>query len=159
MENFERLLKNDKYQVFLLSSPPSIPLSFARHPWFVVNKKGAISRWEVIADPGMYGLKSRGGHICVDALPPWRGLRVLRSFSSWGYITPVTLHGTVEGGGGSSAERMAECIEHSPQTYPYCERYAYTGPNSNTYAQWVIDQFPDSGLKLPWNAFGKHFKY
>jgi hypothetical protein len=155
---FDRLIQKDKYQVFLLSCPPSMPLSFARHPWFVVNKKGVLSRYEVIASPEMYDIKNRRGHLCIDALPLWRGLRILRSMRNWGYIWPATLHGVVEGGEGSLAQCMAEFIEQSPQMYPYCERYAYTSPNSNTYAQWVINHFPDSGLKLPWNAFGKNFK-
>ncbi len=53
---------------------------------------------------------------------------------------------------------MVECIENSPHNYPYCGHYSYIGPNSNTYVQWVLDAFPESGLKLPWNAFGKGFK-
>jgi hypothetical protein len=154
-QEFEKLLKPDRYQVFLLSCPPSMPLSFARHPWFVVNKKGVVSRWEVIASPQMYDIRTRSGHLCTNVLPSWRGLRILRSIRDWGYIWPATLHGVVEG---SLAELMAECIEHSPQNYPYCENYAYTGPNSNTYVQWVLTQFPGSGLTLPWNAFGKGFK-
>lgn len=157
-EDFEKLIKPDRHQVFLLSCPPSMPLSFARHPWFVINKKGVVSRWEVIASPGMYQLKSDSGHLCTDVLPPWRGLRILRSVREWGYIWPSVLHGVVEGEEGSLAERMAEFIENSPQNYPYCGHYSYIGPNSNTYVQWVLDAFPESGLKLPWNAFGKGFK-
>lgn len=82
----------------------------------------------------------------------------MRSMRSWGYIWPSTLHGVVEGGEGSLAERMADFVINSPQNYPYCELYAYTGPNSNTYVQWVVDAFPESGLRLPWSAFGKHYK-
>lgn len=53
---------------------------------------------------------------------------------------------------------MSEFIERSPDTYPHCNQYAFRGPNSNTYAQWVLNQFPESGFSLPWNAFGKGFK-
>ena len=45
---FEGLIKKDKYQVFVFANPAPIPISFARHPWFVLNKKGIISRWEVL---------------------------------------------------------------------------------------------------------------
>jgi hypothetical protein len=154
--NFEKLLNNGKYQVFLFTCPPSLPLSFACHPWFVINKKGLLSRYEVIASPAKYGMQSTR-HLYINALPPTRGLRILRStLYSW-YIWPVTLIGVYEGAEGSVAARMVECIENSPQNYPFSNRYAYTGPNSNTYVQWILNQFPNSGLKLPWNAFGKGY--
>src|SRR4051794_27562170 len=102
--HFERLLKPDRYQVFLLSCRPSMPLSFARHPWFVVNKKGIVSRFEVIASPDMYRLKNNYGHLCKDVLPPWRGLRMFRSLRTWGHIWPTTLHGVIEDGEGSLAQ-------------------------------------------------------
>src|ERR1700742_1721692 len=118
-EEFEKLVKPDLYQVFLLSCPPSMPLSFARHPWFVINTKGTITRYGVKASPQMYGLTNCFGHLCINSLPPWRGLTILRSRPDW-YIWPVTLHGVVEGGEESLAKRMAEFIEQTPQTYPYC---------------------------------------
>lgn len=52
------------------------------------------------------------------------------------------------------AARMAECIENSPNTYPNKDVYSLTSQNSNTY-QWVLDQFPEVQMKLPWNSFGK----
>ena len=155
--DFDSLVNKDKYQVFLLSCRPSLPLSFSRHPWFVINKKGVVSRFEIIASPEMYDIQTRFGHLCINALPPWRGLRILRSLRNWGYIWPSVLHHSIEGDEGSLAARVVECIEQSPKEYPYRDRYAYSGPNSNTYAQWVINQFPGSGFKLPWSAFGKSF--
>jgi hypothetical protein len=157
-EEFENLIKPGLYQVFLLSCPPSLPLSFARHPWFVVNKKGVVSRWEVIANPQMYDIKIRWGHLCKDSLPPWQGIGVIHSAGHHQYVWPSTLHGVIEGDEASLARQMADVIETSPQTYPYLNRYAYTGPNSNTYAQWVLNKFASHYLKLPWNAFGKGFK-
>jgi len=53
-EKFKKLIKRDLYQVFLFSSPVTFPMNFASHPWFIVNLKGKINRWEVIkliADP------------------------------------------------------------------------------------------------------------
>ncbi len=153
---FKKLLKPDCYQVFLFTCPPSLPLSFALHPWFVVNHRGEIARYEIIASPRALKKDAfRVGHLCKDILPPLVGLRVARS-RNW-LRWPACLCGVVEGGEGSLAHRMAEAIEKSFQNYPHSHEYAYTGPNSNTYAQWVIDQFPESGFTLPWNAFGKHF--
>ena len=74
------------------------------------------------------------------------------------YFWKGKLRRYIEGGEGSLAQRMAECIENSPKMYPYCNTYAPRGPNSNTYVQWVLNQFPQSGLTLPWNSFGKSFK-
>ncbi|HEV7449035.1 MAG TPA: DUF3750 domain-containing protein [Candidatus Paceibacterota bacterium] len=134
-----------------------MPLSFARHPWFVVNKKGAVSRFEVSATTDMGGQESPSGHLCVNALPLWEGLPVLRSLGYGRWTWSSRLVGIVEGDESSLAARMIEAIEHSPKTYLNCYRYAYTGPNSNTYAQWVLNQFPEASLKLPWNSFGKRF--
>jgi hypothetical protein len=107
----------------------------------------------------MYGVKTHWGHLSLNALPLWRGWRIFHSSKYSKYVWSVTLHGVVEGEEGSLAARMAACIEQSPEKYPFCDEYAYTGPNSNTYAQWVLNQFPDSGLTLPWNSFGKGFTY
>ena len=66
--------------------------------------------------------------------------------------------GFLEGGAESDAARMAEYIERSGETYPHLQRYVLTGPNSNTYAQWVLDAFPESAMRLPWNAVGKGYR-
>jgi len=42
---------------------------------------------------------------------------------------------------------------------PFRNEYKiYPGPNSNTFIQWVLNHFPNSGLKLPRNAFGKNYR-
>jgi len=38
-EEFDKLIDKDKYQVFLMICPASTPVNFARHGWFVINKK------------------------------------------------------------------------------------------------------------------------
>lgn len=145
----------EAYQVFLMSSPASLPLSFARHPWFVVNKKGELSRWGLHWNPHVYPVKDAWGHLATDALLPFQGLRIfyIKGSPYWG----STVHKVIEGDEGSLAARMADVITNSPQTYPYTQEYSFFGPNSNTYAQWVLNQFPESGMKLPWNAFGKNY--
>jgi len=45
--NFENLIKKDKYQVFLFCCPAYFPFNFFCHPWFVLNKKGTLNRFEV----------------------------------------------------------------------------------------------------------------
>ncbi|MEA2701872.1 MAG: hypothetical protein QOE22_581 [Candidatus Parcubacteria bacterium] len=144
----EKLLRPDRYQVFLMIGRSQV--LFAPHPWFVVNKKGIVSRWAI----GLRTMRRnpRWGYINKDALPPFAGVPIL-----WP-IWKSTLVGYVEGGEGSLAARMIERIEGSYESYPYRDRYTLTGPNSNTYVQWLLDQFPESGLKLPWNAFGKGYR-
>lgn len=156
-ERFEDLIKKDKYQVFLFICPPRVPMQFATHPWFVVNKKGIVTRWEVGRD--LKDDPSYFGYIRSDGLQLFEGLPVI-SYSipwSWGG-KHIKVLGVVEGDEGSTAQKLAERIESAASKYPYRSTYHLTGPNSNTYIQWVLDAFPESGLKLPWNAFGKDFK-
>src|SRR3989338_3846576 len=162
-KRFETLLRSDLYQVFLFTCPAVIPFNFAVHPWFVINKKGDIERfgvgrtageqrWEVFWRPEKD--KENWGHLHRNSLPPTHGIPMF-SFSQK-YFWRGTLRGHIEGDEGSVAHKIAEFIEHSPDTYPHCYRYSLKGPNSNTYAQWVLNQFPQSGLTLPWNSFGKN---
>ncbi|MES2930500.1 MAG: DUF3750 domain-containing protein [Patescibacteria group bacterium] len=154
---FEKLIEKDTYQVFLLSCPAYIPISFAIHPWFVVNKKGIIKRWEV--GHSKKEAPHYFGYIRSNGLPLFKGLSII-SYSlpwSWG-DKHIKLLGIIEGDDGSLASKMVDFIEGATSIYPYRDTYRLTGPNSNTYVKWVLDAFPESGLRLPWNAFGKNFK-
>ncbi|MBI3571940.1 DUF3750 domain-containing protein [Candidatus Kaiserbacteria bacterium] len=156
MAELESLLRPDRYQVFLTISPASVPLNFACHPWFVVNNIGTVARWGVGWRPAQYGAQKQWGHLAKDVLPPFQGLRIfyLSREPSW----KSSLIKVIEGDSSSLAAQMVAAIERSPQTYPYRETYSFFGPNSNTYVQWVLDQFPESGMRLPWNAFGKNYR-
>jgi hypothetical protein len=161
----ENLIKPDLYQVFLLTCPATFPFSFAVHPWLVINRKGAVDRFGFGRGVGatryevLFGTKlshKSWGHLHQNLAAPSQGIAVFPFHSPffWG----STVRGYVEGGEGSVAERMADFIDSSKETYPYNDTYAFTGPNSNTYVQWVLDHFPESGMRLPWNAFGKGYK-
>ncbi len=150
----EKLLNPEAYQVFLMVNP-SRALIFT-HPWFVVNRKGEISRW-AIGRSSIDG-NPRFGWINKNALPPFSGVP---PFLFLGLQQPIwrgTLLGYVEGDKDSLAAQMAACIEKSKDSYPYRNTYAPSGPNCNTYIQWVLDQFPDCGFKLPWNSLGKDYR-
>ena len=150
----KKLITKDKYQVFLFACPATMPLSFALHPWFVVNRKGIISRWEVFWIPQEW--KTRWGHLHKNFYSPLQG--IAKFFFTEKYLWGNgRLLGYVEGDSGSLASQMADFIENSPQSYPYCHTYSLKGPNSNTYVQWVLNKFPQSNLCLPWNSFGKNF--
>jgi len=149
---FEKLVDKEKTQVFLFTCPAHLIFSFAVHPWFVINERGALSRWEVLHRDVKW--KTKWGHLYRDIYSPFRGIEVISPSSSSLYWKPK-LVAKLEGG---DAIKMAKVIKESPQIYPYSNSYSYTGPNSNTYAQWVLDQFKELNVKLPLNAFGKKFK-
>lgn len=160
--SLQPLLKNDRYQIFLFASRAVLPFSFATHPWFVVNSKGHISRFGIASKKdvttkhifGVLNDQENWGHLHKNKFPPFHGIWI-SPFSKKHFWKP-TLLGSVEGGDGSVVERMARFIENSGETYPFKEHYSIFGTNSNTYAQWVLDHFPESTMRLPWNAFGKN---
>jgi len=128
-----------------------MPFSIARHPWFVVNKCGNVSRWEVLTLPDQ--TDTSWGHIHKDAFPPFQGIRVLPFPPRWHW--PTRIHGKPSG---SLAKNIIATTRAALNTYPYRDKYKLLGPNSNTYAQWVLDQHPEFAATLPGNAVGKGFK-
>jgi hypothetical protein len=162
-EGVEGLIDKDKYQVFLLVCPATLPFSFAVHPWFALNRKGIISWYGIGWRKARTGdevfwehsCKECRGHLHVDTKHIGEGIAMF-PFVSWP-LWPGRVLGFIEGGEGSLASEMLECVEQSIVAYPYTQTYRLRGPNSNTYVQWVLDQFPESGLRLPWNAFGKNY--
>ena len=148
---FEKSIAKGKPQVFLLCCPGNIPFSFATHPWFVVNRGAALTRWEVLFRQSAN--QTSWGHLHKNFLPPFTGLGVLPYFENH-FAYKATLIGYEEN---EVAEQMIEIIENSPKAYPFRNKFFLTGPNSNTYASWVLNQVPGSKLKLPWNAFGKGY--
>ena len=161
-EKFLNLVKKDKYQVFLFVSRANLPFFFAIHPWLVVNNRGTISRFGVAWDRNMQPIPAFGelsnqghwGHLYRNYFPPWQGIGVFPFF--WRYFWRGYLLQCIEGDENSTAKQIVEFVEKSEETYPHKENYSLLGPNSNTYVQWVLDNFPNSGLRLPWNSFGKH---
>jgi hypothetical protein len=156
INNFEQLIKPTGYQLFLFTCPVSIPLNFATHPWFVCVKNGKISRWEVRFETNKVNPEI-GLHLHYNSLPPFCGIEKLQILPKQ-FLWRANLIGSIEGGEGSVAKKIIDFIESSPQKYLNRNRYSFTGPNSNTYAQWVLNNFPELKVKLPWNCFGKNYK-
>jgi len=153
-KNYQKIVKKNKYNVFLFVCHATIPFGFAVHPWFVVVKKDKISRWEVFFQKNM--CKTSLGHLHLNALPPFKGIEALPFCQL--FYWKAGLIGHIGGGGGSAAKKMADFEGRSKSNYPYSHTYSILGPNSNTYVQWVLDNFPESKLKLPWNSFGKYHR-
>jgi hypothetical protein len=98
----------------------------AWHHWFVLEQQGKRDRWEVWQAAGAGG--ESWGHLHRNLFPPERGVG---NGDSW---SVCRWDGTV-------ARRLVERIEASPVTYPFCGFYWFwPGPNSNTYAQWVLGE-------------------
>lgn len=152
--DFESLIKKDKYQVFVFANPAPIPINFARHPWFVLNKKGEISRWEVLHFKNKVDKNFK--HVHLNRRAPFLGFDIIYPIEK--YLWKPKLLGYLEGDEGSLAEKAVELIENSRKNYPYCDKYSFFGPNSNTYLQWVLNKFPELNIKLSWHFIGKGFK-
>lgn len=151
MVYLKNLVAKDKIQVFLFTCPGNIPFVFATHPWFVVNRRGSITRWEILFRQRTD--RTSWGHLYKDFLGPWDGLGILPYFERYFSWRPRLL-GYCED---EVAQQMADRIESSPTAYPHRFKFFLTGPNSNTYAQWVLDNSTETMLKLPWNSFGKSY--
>lgn len=154
-QEFSLLIKSDKYQVFLFICRASIPFQFAGHSWFVINCKGDIKRFEVLFSKKKIMNESR--HLYVDNQTPAQGIDSAPFVSN--IFWKSKLIGSIEGGDDSLAAHMSEFIKKSENSYPYRNKYALLGPNSNTYISWIISHFPESGFVLPKRCFGKNFKF
>jgi len=148
---FKKLIKKDRYQVFIFSSKAVFPFSFARHTWIVLAEKGKISRWEVMFLKD-YGGK-RWGHLNFNAFKPTIGMRLSRYHKNFHWKS--RLEGSLEGKKGSTAEKINKFLKDCQKKYPFTYKYFLPSPSSNTFTQWVLDNFPEAKIKLPWNAFGK----
>lgn len=154
--DFNSRIKKDQYQVFLFSSPASFPFQYARHGWFVINKKGTVSRWEVLMSPVHRG--THWGNIYKDFSEPFVGVTIF-PYARGFYWSNVHLLGSIEGGENSVAHMMGDFIERSPIEYSYKDIYRFLGPNSNTYVAWVLNKFPEfKHENLNWRYVGKNFK-
>ena len=147
-EEFEKLIKKDKYQVFVLMSPASFFL--AKHPWFVVNKKGEIHRYEI-----RHHLNESKMHLHVDKQPPFQGMPLIYPIQKF-FLSPKFLK-MIVGDENSRAKELVDFIEKSKEDYPFLKNYTFLGANCATYVAWVFKSFPEMEVQLPWNAVGKDF--
>ncbi len=152
-DSLHQLLDENRQQVFLLTSPIPYPFTFAVHAWFVTHQNGEVHRYEF----GKFGGSPHpnGIGLLKDFFKPTIGMNRFWWQSRSRY--PSKLIDMISGDEKSVAARMISFLEEHSEKYPYKERYNYLGPNSNTYAGWVLKHFPDSGLKLPISAVGRNF--
>ncbi len=149
MPNNQDLVDKGKHETFLFLCPACIPFCFASHPWFVSNQKGVLTRWEILHTPNK---DKNMGHLHTNHFPPFQGIGMW-PFPSQHHWKSKCLWKAE----GPLAEKINNFLSKSLQTYPFINQYSLTGPNSNTYVQWVLNHFPEFNTKLPWNAIGKTF--
>ena len=152
---FKKLIKKNKYQVFLFKTKVNGPFIFANHWYFVINEKGKISRWEIIKFQSSVRKPEKNyGNIFVNYLKAWEGF-LINPFNPNGKRYSGHLISKIEG---EFTRKLILFIKTSPNNYTFKNNYfLWPGPNSNTYTQWIINNNPECGFRLPWNAFGKKY--
>ncbi len=113
--------------------------AIAIHPWFAIRAAGArtFTRWEVWQDAG-----GPYGHVRKN----------LMSASSHVGGGPSFVLAQLRG---AAAEPIVEFVETQSPDYPCRNRYVlFPGPNSNSYAQWVLEE-TGWDVTLPPTAIGK----
>jgi hypothetical protein len=148
-----------KYQLFICVSPTSFPLLGFLHAYIVANEIGSITRWDV------WHIKNRvdasEGYVHENTFKPWIGLSIFygMSLSNNRLRWPINIVSVISGEKNSLAYDMCKFINNKTYLYPIKDYYSFVGPNSNTFVQWFLEQFPESQIKLPFRAFGKSYKY
>lgn len=147
----------EDFQVYFYTSPAHKPFHFAVHPWVVTVHKGLINRWEIIHKK--YNNKTRSGFVYKNFYTnPTQGIKQSYFADTCWSPEKVTLIGGITGNKNSLAAKMLIFIETQAFHYEHKNQYTiWPGPNSNTFAQWILDQFPDAQIMLPWNAIGKNY--
>ena len=124
---------------------PGVPGIFADHYWLLIfhaenqDQHQTCDRWEVWQHSCQN--ESCWGHLHKNLLNPYQGVG---NGTSW----------LVETWEGDESLSIVERVLSSPTNYPFVNKYRYwPGPNSNTFAQWVVrDKF-----KLGIRAIGRNF--
>ena len=123
------------------ASLPSVLRFLAVHYWFVVYDDTGCHRWEVWQTKNAGGRSI--GHVHCDLKPPNEGVGggPARTAAVWT---------------GEEARRLKQVLE-SAERYPFCHRYRYwPGPNSNTFAAWVLRKAGIAQPLVPM-ALGKRY--
>lgn len=146
-------LEKEKRMFFVYSSPLPIPLNFAVHTRIVtVSPTWEIHRYEI-----HFFKNKQHKHLYIDYQEPssWIGIFIRNKKPRY---KSKLLYKT-SWNNNSLAHKIVKFIEENIKTYKYKNIYYHIPwPNSNTFTQYIINQFPEIKTKLPRNAFGKNYK-
>lgn len=155
----------DLYSVQLYSSRLGLPLFFVVHTYIVTEYRGTKNRYDLFSPAYPPKASSYCGNIFKNLLSPELGFSLFYKKDTWWLPLKklrwqVRRCGEITGTTNSQAYLLYSFIENDGlKMYPYKDFYRLvSGPNSNTFIQWVINQVPETKLTLPWNAWGKGYK-
>lgn len=138
----------------------SFPFNFALHTWIELKKDNTTDRYDFWGYTSMPEAHRLGGFIYKNLFPNHLGTKfsLLASPHTLGGRLPGRVYSEIEGGDGSEAHEVFTLITDKVGSYPHKDEYGMIfGPNCNSFTQWLINLKPDSGLRLPWNAWGKSY--
>ncbi len=114
----------------------------AVHYWYVIIRGEQQDRWEIWQNPNLS--PESWGYLHKNLLPPWSGVGNGESWLAQSWTQEL-------------GNKLAQTIEKTPIIYPYNDCYRYfPGPNSNTYAQWILKQV-NCNYPLGIKAIGKYY--
>ena len=117
---------------------------FASHYWFTVDDGARCDRWEIWQTAGAGGVCFGHLHCNLKAPDDGVGGGPARVAAKWE---------------GEDAARLNAALAEAAERYPFCHRYlAWPGPNSNTFAAWVLRR-AQVDFRLPRNAIGRNYKW
>ena len=124
---------------------PSLPGIIADHYWLLLfhaaedSQLQECDRWEVWQQANQN--ESCWGHLHKNLLAPFKGVgngssKLIQQWTD------------------EEAVSIIKKVESSPQNYPFINKYRYwPGPNSNTFAQWIVRDKAKLGVR----AIGRNF--
>jgi hypothetical protein len=127
----------------------------ALHPWFVVfdREQGRFEQWEIWAGDltGRYVRENTEQRVFSDGRSPepftfrWQQYGTVRSWIGLSYMSDGSFDRVLGEWSGEQARAIAAVLRR-PEDYPHVDQYRlWPGPNSNTYARWVL---AESGVAL-----------
>lgn len=145
------------YRLSVYSSPITFPLCFALHTWVVLESpEHGTNRYEI----HVFKNKSNNTYFYKNNQPQQEGMSV---FSIPGlYLSKKKFKSVrIYQISGDQYKNIILDLEKKIQEYSHKNIYKlYPGPNSNTFTRWVLSQNNETkNTPLPWNAFGKNFKF
>jgi hypothetical protein len=147
-DDLEKMIDKEKFQIFIVCCPAYFPFNFFRHLWIVLNKKGEIFRYEI----RHYINEKDGSHLFINNQSAFEGIIKFPYLKrKWN----VNMLKYLEG---DTAQKIIDFVEKTKIVYPYIKNYYFSGPNSNTYINWILKRFPEVELKLSWRFIGKDYK-
>lgn len=144
-----------KYHFFIFYSSAIFPLNFSKHFRIVTVNKQTTHRREI----GHFKNKNNPKlwYLHIDFLNPIIWLKKFLWKTNKHRESHLAYHETWKEN--SLAHKAVSFVENSPHKYPYINKYIlFPWPNSNTYLQRILNNFPQIKFKLPRNAFGKNYR-